>query len=82
MYIRKKISTIVSLMRNIWKFLINILEVIEGKSCVISFKSFRLTLYMSAPFRKKQDMETINYSKNVLVKGLILLAAIYQMSTV
>ena len=31
---------------------------------------------MSALFRKKQDMETMNYSKNALTKGLILSAAI------
>ena len=29
-------------------------------------------------FAKKQDMETIKYSKNVLMKDLILFAAIYK----
>ena len=38
--------------------------------------------YVSALFCKKQDMETMNYSKNVLMKDLILFAIIYQMHAV
>ena len=37
---------------------------------------------MSALFCKKQGMETMNYSKKVLMKGLILSSAIYQMHAV
>ena len=33
-----------------------------------SFNSFGLTVYMSALFCKKQDMETMKYGKNVLIR--------------
>ena len=37
---------------------------------------------MSALFCKKQGLKTMNYSKNVLMKGLFLSVAIYQMQAV
>ena len=43
-----------------------------------SYNSFRLTVYISALFCKKQYMETINCSKNVLINGVILFSAIYK----
>ena len=49
------------------------------------YKSFRWTLYMVALFSKKWDMETMNYSKSVLMKGLIykgLFETIYLMHAV
>ena len=49
------------------------------------YKSFRWTLYMVALFSKKWDMEAMNYSKSVLMKGLIykgLFETIYLMHAV
>ena len=37
---------------------------------------------MSALICKKQDVETMNYTKNVLMKGLILFTLIYKMYAV
>ena len=44
-----------------------------------SYNSSRLTVYMSPLFWKQQVMETMNYQKMLLLEGLILFAAIYQM---
>ena len=51
-------------------------------SCSKSYNSFRLTVDMSALFCEQQDVGRMKYTKNVLMRSLILFAAIYQMHAV